>query len=66
MDIGRRMKKKSVEHMIFSTMALMNTITNDIEISSPLRGAINEEDLGKIRKVLVNLTQDLSIIFNII
>ena len=29
MDIGRRMKKKSVEHMIFSTMALMNTITND-------------------------------------
>ena len=49
MDIGRRMKKKSVEHMIFSTMALMNTITNDIEIGSPLRGAIIEEDLGKIR-----------------
>ena len=49
--IKQPMKKKSVDHIIFSTMSLMNTITNDMDISSPLNCAIREEDLGKIRQV---------------
>ena len=47
--IKQMMKKKSVDSIIFSTMSLMNSITNDIDISSPLSCAIMEEDLGKIR-----------------
>ena len=50
-DRKQPMKKKSVDSIIFSTMSLMNTITNDIDISSPLNCAIREEDLGKIRQV---------------
>lgn len=47
--IEQLMKKKSVDHIIFSTMSLMNTITTGIDISSALSGAIIEEDLDKIR-----------------
>ena len=47
--IKQMMKKKSVDSIIFSTMSLMNSITNDIDINSPLSCAIMEEDLGKIR-----------------
>merc|ERR1711976_531151 len=47
--------------MIFSTMALMNTITNDIEIGSPLRGAIIEEDLGKIRELIQTDDNDITV-----
>ena len=56
--IKQMMKKKSVDSIIFSTMSLMNSITNDIDISSPLSCAIMEEDLGKIRQVLMVLTED--------
>ena len=56
--IKQMMKKKSVDSIIFSTMSLMNSITNDIDISSPLSCAIMEEDLGKIRQALIVLTED--------
>ena len=52
--IKQLMKKKSVDSIIFSTMSLMNTVTTGIDISSPLSGAIIEEDLDKIRKDLNN------------
>ena len=47
----RLVKKKSADHILFSTMSLMNCVTNDIDISSPLSCAIMEEDLGKIRSI---------------
>ena len=56
--IKQLMKKKSVDRIIFSTMSLMNTVTTGIDISSPLSGAIIEEDLDKIRKDLNNSTRE--------
>ena len=42
-------KKKSSDSIIFSTLLLMKSVSNDDEVDSQLKSAINEEDLSTIR-----------------
>ena len=42
-------KKKSSDSIIFSTLLLMKSVSNDDEVDSQLKSAINGEDLSKIR-----------------